>query len=187
MDQSELVERAKAGDRGAMGRLYEEHSPHVFAVVRRLAGEEQLAEDISQDVWIRAFNRLDQFRGEAGFGTWVHRIARNMAITRLRRMKRRTDVESEGAGSAASPPPDDAVIHRHLLEEALDRLAPGYREVLVLHDVEGLTHEEIAESLGIAVGTSKSQLHKARARMREYLGARTGADTQTEDGARVDV
>lgn len=168
-----------------MRRLYEEHSPHVFAVVRRLAGDEQLAEDLSQDVWIRAFDRLDQFRGDSGFGTWIHRIARNMALSHLRRRKRRPDVEGEAAPGSSSPPPEDAVISRRMLEEALERLPPGYREVLVLHDVEGMTHEEIADSLGVAVGTSKSQLHKARARMRKLLGepARDRNEETQENGA----
>lgn len=168
-----------------MQRLYREHASHVFAVVRRLAGDEQLAEDLSQDVWIRAFERLDQFRGDAGFGTWIHRIARNLALSELRRRKRRPDVEGEASHGDSSPPPDDAVINRRMLEEALERLPDGYREVLVLHDVEGLTHAEIAETLDVAVGTSKSQLHKARARMRELLGASTRSDREEtkENGA----
>lgn len=168
-----------------MRRLYEEHSGHVFGVVRRLAGDEQLAEDLSQDVWIRAFDRLDQFRGDAAFGTWIHRIARNLALSRLRRRKRRPDVEGEASSGGPAPPPGDAVIDRQLLEQALDRLPPGYREVLILHDVEGLTHAEIAEALDVAVGTSKSQLHKARARMRELLSAPgPGGQRETkEDGS----
>ncbi len=163
-----------------MQRLYQEHASHVFAVVRRLAGDEQLAEDLSQDVWIRAFNKLDQFRGDSGFGTWIHRIARNMALSHLRRRKRRPDVEGEASPGDSSPPPEDAVINRQMLEEALEQLPPGYREVLVLHDVEGMTHKEIAESLDVAVGTSKSQLHKARARMRELLGTPSREQQQEE-------
>lgn len=162
-----------------MQRLYQEHASHVYAVVRRLAGDEQLAEDLSQDVWIRAFNKLDQFRGDSGFGTWIHRIARNLALSHLRRRKRRPDVEGEASSGSSAPPPDDAVINRQMLEEALEKLPPGYREVLVLHDVEGLTHQEIAEALGVAVGTSKSQLHKARGRMRDLLGA-SGPEEQGE-------
>lgn len=168
-----------------MQELYQEHASHVFAVVRRLAGDEQLAEDLSQDVWIRVFEKLDQFRGDSGFGTWVHRIARNMALSRLRRRKQRPDVEGEASPGDASPPPEDAVINRRMLEEALERLSPGYRQVLVLHDVEGMTHQEIADELDVAVGTSKSQLHKARARMRELLGTRARADNgeNKENGA----
>lgn len=165
-----------------MRELYQEHASHVFAVVRRLAGDEQLAEDLSQDVWIRAFDRLDQFRGDSGFGTWIHRIARNMALSRLRRRKQRPDVEGEASPGESSPPPEDAVINRRMLEEALERLPPGYRQVLVLHDVEGLTHEEVADELGVAVGTSKSQLHKARARMREFLGDAARDDTGESKG-----
>lgn len=174
------MDRARTGDRRAMQRLYREHAPHVFAVVRRLAGDEQLAQDLSQDVWIRAFEKLDQFRGDSGFGTWIHRIARNLALSRLRRRKRRPDVEGEASRGSSSPPPEEAVINRRMLEEALDQLPPGYREVLVLHDVEGMTHREIADALDVAVGTSKSQLHKARARMRELLGTSSRGRRQDE-------
>lgn len=187
MDQTELVDRARAGDRQAMARLYREHAPHVYAIVRRLAGEDHLAQDLSQEVWIRAFDRLDQFRGDAGFGTWVHRIARNMAISHLRRSKRRAEVEAEAAPGETAAPGGDLALERRALEEALERLPPGYRTVLVLHDVEGLTHEEIAESLGVAVGTSKSQLHKARARMRELLTHDGEKDNEPENEARADV
>lgn len=177
MDERELVERAKEGDRGAMERLYRRHSGRVFSVVRRLAGEDALAEDLAQDAWIRAFEKLHLFRGEASFGTWIYRLATNTALNRLRSDGRHRELESEasdqGALSSRPGPVDEAVIDQKRLSEALDRLPPGYRKVLVLHDVEGYTHQEIGEKLGVATGTSKSQLHKARARMRELLATET--------------
>lgn len=187
LEEAELIARAQDGDRRAMRRLYEEHAPHVFGVVRRLAGDDHLAEDISQDVWVRAFRKLDTFRGESGFGTWIHRVARNAALSRLRKTKNRSEVALEDGPSPAARGPEEIVLSRKMLERALDLLPSGYREVLILHDVEGLTHQEIADSLGVAVGTSKSQLHKARARMRELLGPDGGTkDTMTDREAEND-
>ncbi len=157
MEERALVDRAKAGDRIAMSHLYEAHSRRVYAVVRRLAGDDDLAADLSQDAWVRAFER-------------IHRLATNVALNRLRRRTKRPDVERAAVGMRSyEKPSDEAVISRRMLSEALDRMPQGYRRVLVMHDVEGWTHEEIGESLGIAPGTSKSQLHKARARMRELI------------------
>ena len=170
MEEQGLVQRAKAGDRIAMGELYQAHSRRVYAVVRRLAGDDDLAADLSQDAWLRAFERLHLYRGEAAFGTWLHRLATNVALNRLRRRTKRPDVESAAVGMPTfQKPTDDAVISRRVLGDAMDRLPDGYRRVLVLHDIDGWTHEEIGESLGIAPGTSKSQLHKARARMRRLI------------------
>ncbi|MFQ5679143.1 MAG: RNA polymerase sigma factor [Gemmatimonadota bacterium] len=169
MEERALVERAKAGDRFAMGRLYEVHARRVYTVVRRLAGDDHLAEDLAQDAWVRAFEKLHLFRGEAAFGTWMYRLATNVALNRLRRQGRRTEVEGTAEPRPGLAHPDEALVNRRALALALDRLPPGYRRVLVLHDVEGWTHEEIASALKVTAGTSKSQLHKARARMREML------------------
>jgi len=152
-----------------MGALYRAHAARVYTVVRRLAGDDALAEDLAQDAWIRAFRKLHLFRGDASFGTWMYRLATNTALNRLRRRGRRDEVEQEAELTSSAADLDDAVINQRLLAEALDRLPPGYRRVLVLHDLEGHTHEEIGELLDVAPGTSKSQLHKARARMRELL------------------
>lgn len=157
-----------------MGRLYEAHARRVYSVVRRLAGDDHLAEDLSQEAWIRAFEKLDLFRGDASFGTWMYRLATNVALNRLRRMSRRPDVETAAERRPAPPSPDEGVLTRRALDRALDRLPDGYRQVLVLHDVEGWTHREIAEELRVTEGTSKSQLHKARARMRDLLTASKG-------------
>lgn len=152
-----------------MGALYRAHAARVYTVVRRLAGDDALAEDLAQDAWIRAFRKLHLFRGDASFGTWMYRLATNTALNRLRRRGRRDEVEQEAELTSPAADLDEAVINQRLLAEALDRLPPGYRRVLVLHDLEGHTHEEIGELLDVAPGTSKSQLHKARARMRELL------------------
>lgn len=181
MEEADLVERARSGDRAAMSRLYHAHADRVYTVVRRLAGDDALAADISQEAWIRAFEKLDLYRGDASFGTWMYRLATNTALNHLRSESRRGEVTEEAgderaARHAATTSLDEAVINQRVLSEALDRLAPGYREVLVLHDVEGHTHQEIADRLGIATGTSKSQLHKARARMRELIEPSVGRD-----------
>ncbi len=174
MTEARLLEAARAGDASAMEALYTLHAGRVYSVVRRLVGDDHLAEDVSQDAWVRAFQKLASFRGDAAFGTWMHRLAVNTALNQLRRRGRRPDVEAAAEPPATAPDPDERILNQRVLGQALDRMPEGYRQVLVLHDVEGLTHEEIAERLGIAVGTSKSQLHKARARMRSLLAPAQG-------------
>lgn len=172
MEEQELIRRARDGDRDAMERLYREHADRVYTVVRRLAGDDARADDLSQEAWIRAFEKLHLFGGRSSFGTWMYRLATNTALNRLRADGRHRELEEQAVPSdlhGRTEKVDDAVIDQKLLQEALDRLPDGYREVLVLHDVEGFTHREIAEKLGVATGTSKSQLHKARARMRELI------------------
>lgn len=176
VSEAELVERARAGDREAMGALYEAHAGRVYTVVRRLVGDDHLAEDLAHEAWIRAFEKLHLFRGEAAFGTWLYRLATNVALNRLRRSSKRDAVEARAELPRVSGAPDDLVVNRRLLSLAMDRLPPGYRQVLVLHDIEGWTHEEIANSLNCSTGTSKSQLHKARARMRQLIAPSAGSD-----------
>jgi len=167
--ERDLIARAKAGDRAAMGELYETHARRVYTVVRRLVGDDHLAEDLSHEAWVRAFEKLHLFRGESAFGTWIYRLATNVALNRLRRSSKRDAVEASADLPRIVKAPDDAVVNRRVLSLALDQLPPGYRRVLVLHDIEGWTHEEIAQSLNCSSGTSKSQLHKARARMRQLI------------------
>lgn len=174
MSEAGLLKAARAGDQRAMEALYTAHSGRVYTVVRRLVGDDHLAEDVSQDAWVRAFEKIGSFRGDAAFGTWMHRLAVNTALNRLRRRGRRPEVESAAEAPLAAPDADERILSQRVLGQALDRLPDGYRQVLVMHDVEGMTHEEIADSLGVAVGTSKSQLHKARARMRDLLAPPVG-------------
>ena len=183
MDERELIARARAGDRVAMGELYETHARRVYTVVRRLVGDDHLAEDLSQEAWVRAFEKLDLFRGESAFGTWIYRLATNVALNRLRRSSKRDTVEAAANLPRVVPAHDDLVVNRRVLSLALDKLPPGYRRVLVLHDIEGWTHEEIAESLNCSSGTSKSQLHKARARMRDMIAPMEKPLKATGDGA----
>lgn len=165
----ELVSRARDGDESAIRALYERHAPRVFALVRRLARDEAEAEDWAQEAWVRAIRALPGFRGDARFTTWLHRIAVNSALHgrrwSQRRSGRETELPPELPGAAPAPVP----LLRRRLEKAMELLPDGMRRVLVLHDVEGFTHEEIGDLLGVAPGTSKSQLFKARSRMREML------------------
>lgn len=173
MTELDLIGRARSGDLDAMRTLYERHAAQVYTLVRRLAGDDDLAADLAQDAWVNAFQKIRSFRGDAAFGTWMHRIAVNTALTRLRKSARRRDLE-EGFDGSTTLGNADATSSAHaadrvMLERALDLLPEGYRMVLWLHDVEGFTHEEVAKRMGIAVGTSKSQLAKARARLRELV------------------
>lgn len=170
MTEQELIRQAQRGEETALHALYRRYAPRVYAVVRRIAGDDALADDWAQEAWIRVFRSLPAFRGEATFSTWVHRVAVNSALQGLRSRSRHADRETTLVGDHAGPSAAPAAL-RLTLERAVGRLPEGMRQVLVLHDVEGFTHEEIAELLGIAAGTSKSQLFKARAKMREMLGS----------------
>jgi RNA polymerase sigma-70 factor (ECF subfamily) len=178
-----LVKQAIEGDERALRALWSRYAPRVDAVVRHLVGDPDQAQDVAQEVWIQIFRALPGFRGDAQFGTWAHRIAVNRTLNSLRRSRRRESLETEIEETSATAQPDDErPFVRASIEEAAARLAPGARTVFVLHDVEGYTHEEIAEALGITAGGSKSQLFKARARMRRMLAhlveptARRGRD-----------
>lgn len=170
-DERATIQRAIQGDEAAMRSLWTRHAPHIDAVVRRLAGGDlDLASDIAQEVWIQIFRALPQYRGESQFGTWAHRIAVNRTLNALRRTRRLAKIETEVEEDTASVEPDtDRTFVMQTIESAAQRLSPGARAVFLLHDVEGYTHEEIAERLGITSGGSKSQLFKARAKLRTLL------------------
>lgn len=180
MNEADCIRRAQQGDAEAIRDLYRRYAPRVHAVVRRLAGEDALAEDWAQEAWVRVFRALPAFRGDARFSTWVHRIAVNSALHgrrwRERRVSRESPLELEREQSGRG----DQVVLRISLERALDELPDGMRQILVLHDVEGYTHDEIGELLGIAAGTSKSQLFKARARLRGLLRSGESVVSQEE-------
>lgn len=169
MTETQLIQRAKQGDGGAIQALYGLYARRVYAVVRRLAGEDALAEDWAQETWIRAVRALPAFRGDSRFSTWLHRIAVNTALHARRSRERRAGREEPLADEFLTRPVGEDALLRLRLERAIAKLPEGMRRVLVLHDVEGYTHEEIGEMLGIAAGTCKSQLFKARARMRRML------------------
>jgi len=175
-----LVRHAVDGDERAMRQLWSRHAPRIDAVIRRLVSDPDAAADVAQEVWIQIFRALPGFRGDARFATWAHRIAVNATLNALRR-QRRSAVETSLEDDSASVEPDvDGRFVMASIEAAATRLAPGARTVFMLHDVEGFTHEEIAASLGITAGGSKSQLFKARARLRRLL-APLIEDRQTPD------
>ena len=166
-----IIQRAMQGDETAMRSLWSRHAPHIDAVVRRLVGNDpDLAADIAQEVWIQIFRALPQYRGDSQFGTWAHRIAVNRTLNALRKTRRIAKVETDVEEDTVLVDPDpDRALMLETIENAAARLSPGARAVFMLHDVEGYTHEEIAERLGITSGGSKSQLFKARAKLRTLL------------------
>jgi RNA polymerase sigma-70 factor (ECF subfamily) len=170
-DEARLIEGCKRGERPALHAFYEQYRRRVFALIARIVGAQD-AEELTHDVFLRAFRGLAKFRGDAQLSTWMYRLAVNAALshaTRSQARARRNVSDDELVKMAAPEEVSTDSRLRARLAEALSELPAGYRAVLVLHDVEGLQHDEIAEILGCRVGTSKSQLHKARARMRELL------------------
>ena len=155
------------GDEAAFRALYRRHNPKVYRfVLRMMGGDVAEAEDIVQETWMRVTRALDRFRWESALGSWISGIALNR-VRELARKKKRSLVEVDGEWEMPVAPPEPG--KRVDLERALELLPPGFRTVLVLHDVEGFTHQEIGNQLGITDGTSKSQLHGARRAMRRLL------------------
>ena len=171
-DDAALVDAIRRGDAGSREALYHRFKRRVYALAVRIVGSVD-AEEVAQEAFIRIFRGLTKFRGDAALATWIYRLAVNAALSH--RSRRGTGPQAELGEDAApqmsvEPARGDAVL-RARIERALARLPIGYRTVIVLHDVEGLEHEEVAQILGCHVGTSKSQLHKARARLRAILAA----------------
>ena len=168
---AEDVRAAAFGDAAAFERLYRAHVARVYGLVCRLAGRER-ADEFTQDVFVRAWERLGTFRGESAFGSWLHRVAVNVVYGRLRAdgARREREVASEIPLTRARTRTDSIEI-RLDFEVAIQRLPERARQVFVLHDIEGYKHREIAEMLEITSGTSKSQLHRARMIMRRHLDA----------------
>ncbi len=167
------VALAAAGDQAAFERLYRQHVARIHSLVRRMVGGSGGgtgdSDEITQDVFVRAWQRLSTFRGEAAFGTWLHRLAVNLVLNRQkdasRHRQRFDDVEDIDLRPGRRATPE----HRMDLEDAIGALPPGARQVFVLHDVEGFRHEEIAAQLGVTTGTTKAQLHRARMLLRGLL------------------
>lgn len=170
LDERTLVESSVKGDEGAMQVLYRRHSGKIYGLALRMTGSPADAEDIVQDTFMRAFQHLGKFRRDSSFSTWLYRIA----VNRTRDWAKKRKPTSPEVEIAQAPRQADAMVGKRL-EKALGRLPFGYREVLVLHDVLGMRHAEIGPALGIKAGTSKSQLHKARASMRQMLTNAQGA------------
>jgi len=169
------VVRAAAGDRGAFERVYRQHVNRVFSLCARMVSDRARAEELTQDVFVRAWEKLHLFRGESSFATWLHRLTVNVVLNARKvegRQRSRYEESDDEAGMDSLPgvvgmplAPGDLLD----LEEAITRLPPGARRVFVLHDVEGYKHEEIAEMLGVTSGATKAQLHRARLLLREAL------------------
>ncbi len=178
-----LVARCRAGDLAAFEELYKAHAGRLYSVACRMLGNAAEAEDILQEIFLSAHRKLESFRGESALGTWLYRLATNRCLDHLRSRAARTNertavLDDDFAGHLPEQPVlADQAIARIDLERALTRLPDGCRAAFVLHDVEGLEHREVAEVLGIAEGTSKSQVHKARLRLRAILGERAGGAT----------
>jgi RNA polymerase sigma-70 factor (ECF subfamily) len=176
----QLVERARAGDPSAERALYDAHVERVYRLAYRMSGRDDLAQDFTQDAFIRAFGRLGDFRGDAAFGTWLHTIAMSVILNGLRKVKRfdarEASLDETVAIAARSPGAEPDLRQR--MAAAIDALPEGYRAVLVMHDVEGYTHQEIGAALGIADGTSKAQLFRARQKLRTALADFAGEFVQ---------
>ncbi len=170
-----LAVAAGSGDMGAFEQLYARHSRRVYSICLRMTQNVVEAEDLAQEAFIQLFRKIGSFRGESAFTTWLHRLTVNQVLMHFRKKSvklERTTEEGETPVQivrGTENPDRMPVIDRISLERALTQLPPGYRSVFVLHDVEGHDHEEIARMLGVAVGTSKSQLHKARMKLRRLL------------------
>ena len=174
-DSTTDVALAATGDRVAFERIYRTHVNRVFSVCVRMSGDRVFAEELTQDVFVRAWSKLSLYRGESAFSTWLHRLAVNVVLNaRKTEGRRRSRFAAEGEGedtantmpALARPATPGIAID---LEAAVAMLPPGARRVFVLHDVEGYKHEEIATMLGITSGGSKAQLHRARMLLREAL------------------
>jgi RNA polymerase sigma-70 factor (ECF subfamily) len=171
VDERDLINRVRAGDGVAERALYDAHVDRVYRLAYRLAGDDALAQDFTQETFIRAFERLGAFRGDSALSTWLHAITTSVVLNGLRKVKRFRQREADlddahGVGSSRREAEPDLKVRLH---RAIDALPQGYRTVFVMHDIEGFTHEEIGVALGVETGTSKAQLSRARAKLRESL------------------
>jgi RNA polymerase sigma-70 factor (ECF subfamily) len=170
------VARAAAGDRVAFERLYRQHVNKVYSLCARMVADRTRAEELTQDVFVRAWEKLHLFRGESAFGTWLHRLTVNVVLNARKTDGRQRTRFEENDDDAGGMDAHAGVVGMPLapgdlldLEEAIGQLPPGARRVFVLHDVEGYKHEEIADMLGVTSGATKAQLHRARLLLREAL------------------
>ena len=178
-----LAARCRSGDLTAFEELYRVHSTRLYAVAYRMLGHAEDAEDMLQEIFLLAFRKLSSFKGDASLGTWLYRLGVNACLDRLRSKARRNDQQTEWLDDELPPAratteAGGSVLHRLDLERALRELPAGCRAAFLLHDVEGFEHREIASMLGIAEGTSKSQVHKARMRLRGLLGREATGGTR---------
>ncbi len=178
ISEVELIERAKQGDAEAFEALYHLHKRRVYSLCLRMTANTAAAEDLTQEAFLQLFRKIGTFRGESAFSTWLHRMAVNVVLMQLRKkglpvvpLEDTIETEEEAPKKELGAPDPSLAgsIDRLQLQRAVEDLPPGYRSIFVLHDVEGYEHNEIAEIVGCSVGNSKSQLHKARLKLRELL------------------
>ncbi|MGH9817341.1 MAG: RNA polymerase sigma factor [Candidatus Acidiferrales bacterium] len=178
--EADAIRLAQDGNAEAFEFIYRLHSRRVYALCLRMVSNTAEAEDLAQEAFLQLFRKIHTFRGESAFSTWLHRLAVNVVLMRLRKkslpetsLEEMTQPDEETGGprrDVGSPDPTlVGSIDRLNLERAIDQLPPGYKQVFVLHDVQGYEHNEIARMMGCSIGNSKSQLHKARLRLRELL------------------
>ncbi len=166
-----LVARAQAGDQGAFEQIYRAHVGRVFGICLRMLSDQPRAEELTQRIFVRAWMKLNSFRGESSFSSWLYRLSVNMVLNELQSGRRESGEALDCDGSQIAPDPR-ATPSPNIqmdLEKAVASLPPQARIVFVMHDIEGYTHEEIADALGIAAGTAKAQLFRARRLLREAL------------------
>lgn len=174
LDDVELAARVVDGDRSAFEALYARHASRVYNIAWRMLGNDADAEDALQDVFLQAYRRMGSYKGEAALGTWLYRLGVNHCLDRLRSRAGHEQRKTESLETVGDPRPprahaSEAAVSRLDLERAIARLPEGARAAFVLHDVEGFEHREVGAILGVSEGTSKSQVHKARLRLREWL------------------
>lgn len=178
--EADAIERAKQGDALAFQELYDRHKRRVYSLCLRMTANTAEAEDLTQEAFLQLYRKIATFRGESAFSTWLHRLSVNVVLMHLR--KKNLPVVSleettQGGGEDDTPKKDFGAedlalagsIDRLQLQRAVDDLPPGYRSIFVLHDIEGYEHNEIAKIVGCSIGNSKSQLHKARMKLRDLL------------------
>jgi RNA polymerase sigma-70 factor (ECF subfamily) len=177
----ELARRSAEGDGAAFEQIYRRHFRRVYALCLRMLSDPTQAEDLTQEVFVNLFNKIGSFRGESAFTTWLHRMTVNQVLMYFRKRSTKSELTTEEGETpvqivqGTEDPSRMPVVDRIALERAISQLPPGYRTVFVLHDVEGYEHDEIARTLGVSEGTSKSQLHKARLKLRGLLRQQAAA------------
>jgi len=187
--ETQLVARAQHGDEEAFAALFEMHKRRVYSLCLRMTGNTAEAEDLAQEAFLQLFRKISTFRGESAFSTWLHRLAVNVVLMHLRKKGLQQISLDEVDSSQDEPVKRDygdydrrlmGSVDRISLSQAIAELPPGYRTVFVLHDIEGYEHNEIAEIMSCSVGNSKSQLHKARMKLRDWLRQNEGLMTAAE-------
>ena len=193
MTEAEVIAKAQLGDEHCFAALYAQHKRRVFSVCLRMTGDHAQAEDFTQEAFLQLFRKIGLFRGESAFSTWLHRLSVNIVLMHFRKkvlaeisLDETLDTQQEDKSRREIATRDNTLhgsIDRITLQRVIDDLPPGYRIIFVLHDIEGYEHNEIAEMLGCSIGNSKSQLHKARMKLRTLLATEKNAEPNMDEAA----